>query len=129
MRMLLPRIRQLADQYHSDVQFLFVYILEAHAADEWPIGELEPEIPQHRTVQDRLQAAASFLAKHPLPASVLLAVDNEANDFVDLYCSWPFRYWVVDQGRVALKCMPDGDQVDLVALERWLMAYVDAASC
>lgn len=120
MRMLLPDINKLAAKYSHSVQFLFVYTMEAHAADEWPIKELEEEIPQHRTAEDRLKAASNFLLKHPLHSSFVLTIDNMENDFVNLYPSWPFRYWVIEEGVIKLKCMPNADQISLDALAHWL---------
>lgn len=121
MRLLLPKLRDVAARHAGDADFLFVYIMEAHAADEWPIKELREEIPQHKCQEDRITAALNFVSEHPLPACFSVAIDNDLNDFVDLYCSWPFRCWVVEAGRVALKSMPDGEVVRLDALEDWLL--------
>ncbi len=107
---------------------MFIYILEAHAKDEWPIKELEPETPQHKSLDDRINAACNFFANYSVHEAFVLAADNSKNDFIDLYCSWPFRYWIMDGGRIALKCMPDGDKVSLEALENWCGEYVRAIS-
>jgi hypothetical protein len=134
MRALLPEINALAAAYGGGsggsgggggVRFLFVYILEAHAADEWPIQELPPgqEIYQHRGPGDRLRAARRFLSLHPLHAGIALSVDNAMDDFVHLYASWPFRCWVLQGGTVRLKSMPVGDSVSLDALRQWLADY------
>lgn len=121
--MLLPELNSLAEQYsETGVHFLFVYIMEAHAADEWPIKELPQEINQHRSLEERIEAARNFLVTHPLHSSFTLTVDNMENDFVDLYCSWPFRYWVIQDGIIRLKSMPDGDKVFLDSLREWLEA-------
>jgi hypothetical protein len=123
MRLLLPELRELAAKHLHNADFLFVYIMEAHAADEWPIQELPESIPQHRCMEDRIRAALNFLSEHPLPTCFSLAIDSALNDFVDLYCSWPFRYWIVHGGRVALKSMPEGELVKLDSLEAWLRGF------
>lgn len=123
MRRLLSELNGIAAQFSGFVDFLFVYILEAHAADEWQIKELPVEIPQHRNVDDRIKAASSFFAQYALHENFTLTVDNPENDFVDLYCSWPFRYWVIDNGIIQAKCMPKREAVSLDALRSWLRDY------
>ncbi len=39
------------------VQFLVVYVLEAHALDEWPLGLARSTVKQHNTLTDRIYAA------------------------------------------------------------------------
>ena len=100
---------------------VFVYILEAHATDEWFVASINEELPQHKSLTDRVQAAQLFVEKYPLHDGIELVLDNEQNDFNETYSSWPFRYWMLDaDGRIALKCMPEGDAVSLDALQRWL---------
>lgn len=106
--------------YHHKVNFLFVYILEAHAEDEWPIKELQVEIKQHKCVADRLEAARNFIGEYDLHHCMKIAVDNEDNAFVEQYASWPFRYWGFQQGRIVVKAMPDGDAVVMEPLMKWL---------
>lgn len=48
------------------VDDLFVYTLEAHATDEWPIKELATEVFQLRDLDDRIKAASSFLSQYSL---------------------------------------------------------------
>lgn len=122
--MLLPELNEIASKYCRLVKFVFVYIMEAHAADEWPIKELEEEIPQHKTLNDRINAATIFFHRNPLHPDFILTVDNFSNDFVNLYCSWPFRYWVVQDGLIKVKCMPNGDSVSLSALYAWLQENI-----
>ena len=105
-----------------------MYILEAHAADEWPIRELEQDILQHKTVEDRLVAARNFTELYSFHSSVDVVVDNEDNVFIDQYPSWPFRYWGFKDGRVGVKNMPegpDGDSVSLTSLTEWLRSVTD----
>lgn len=47
---------QLFEQYRDRVDFLAIYIVEAHAKDEWPLGHKRSCIPQHKTLQDRIEA-------------------------------------------------------------------------
>lgn len=156
MRFLLPELNRIVHQYHRSVSFLFVYILEAHAADEWPIKELEQEIPQHRSVQDRIKCANDFVNGTTAPIesasprctscgdvdtqcvddsaleayfhpAIRVVCDNEDDAFVNVYTSWPFRYWVLHQGKLALKLMPHGDKVSLDSLRDLLANFHEQA--
>ena len=113
-------INRIVADYHPIVNFLFVYILEAHAADEWPIKELEEEIFQHKSVDDRLEAARNFVSQYHFHQQLEVVVDNEDNVFIEQYSSWPFRYWGFKDGRIGVKEMPEKDLVSLDGLIDWL---------
>ncbi|KAJ1459145.1 hypothetical protein M885DRAFT_586047 [Pelagophyceae sp. CCMP2097] len=93
----------------------------AHACDEWPISQLEQEIPRHRCAGDRLVAATRFAEADEGNAllgnfdHVLLDTMDDA--FESQFHSWPFRWWVLQAGRVAHKPMPKGAAYDIGELE------------
>ena len=116
-------INALVEKYcRRAVQFAFVYILEAHASDEWPVPREEcVDLRQHRSMLDRARAAQLLAREYPLHPELTLLLDNRDNAFNAAYASWPFRYWIVQDGRVALKMIPvDGDKANLQALADWL---------
>jgi hypothetical protein len=113
--MLMDELVEIINRYCDLATFAFVYILEAHANDEWPINELQ--IPQHKTLQDRIAAAANFFSLYPLPSNVNILLDNQNNDFNETFSSWPFRYWIIHRGRIALKSMPEGHSGDEVSVD------------
>mmetsp|Transcript_139231 Transcript_139231/g.445026 ORF Transcript_139231/g.445026 Transcript_139231/m.445026 type:complete len:98 (+) Transcript_139231:1671-1964(+) len=52
---------------HNRLRWLFVYTLEAHAVDEWPISSSRynpsgqvVSISQHKTLEERIRAAKKF---------------------------------------------------------------------
>ena len=47
---MLPQINAIVRRYASAVDFAGVYILEAHASDEWPISEAPRSFTQVRAV-------------------------------------------------------------------------------
>ena len=49
--------RALLEEYTSRASFLCVYVMEAHASDEWPLGGARSPVAQHKTLQDRISAA------------------------------------------------------------------------
>mmetsp|Transcript_39407 Transcript_39407/g.68288 ORF Transcript_39407/g.68288 Transcript_39407/m.68288 type:complete len:123 (-) Transcript_39407:52-420(-) len=116
-------INALVEKYHFVAQFAFVYILEAHAQDEWPVPCECTDVKQHQTMQDRAQAAHLLVKEYPLHPKLNLLLDNIQNEFNNTYASWPFRYWIIRNGRVELKLMPEGDQTSMKPLEDWLYAH------
>lgn len=125
MRHFLPAINELVTRYQDKVTFAFIYIMEAHAIDEWPFTCINEDVCQHKNIHDRAAAARKLLLTFTMHESIILLLDNETNDFNNTYSSWPFRYWVVGtDGILKLKLMPEIDQVSMVPLEQWLYANI-----
>ena len=118
-------------------RFIFVYIAEAHACDEWPIAQLGAgEIARHITLEQRRAAALQLQAspyalREPwevtldtLGESATADIDgahgSDADAFDRVFASWPFRFWVLVDGRIALKPQPHDASYDIGELERWL---------
>jgi len=100
-----------------------VYIEEAHAADEWPICEAPRELTQHKSLDERLKAARLLLSDYEFDSRITFFADDMQNSFNCAYASWPFRFWVLMQGTVQLKAMPNNAQYDLNELDLWLHNY------
>lgn len=100
-----------------------MYIAEAHAANEWPVGDpialgktditCGKVIDQPQTIEERLQTASIFrdsFGLHNIP----FVVDSPKNDPVDrAFSFWPTRFYVLEQDdygqgwNVAYRSMPD----------------------
>ena len=81
---------------------MFVYIREAHASDEWPLGEIV-KIQRNRTLEDRLAAARQFVEASPdFPYQVV--VDDIGNGFDESFCAWPERYYLFDSAFQLVQC-------------------------
>ena len=106
---------------------MFVYTMEAHAIDEWPISGVNDDISQHRTIEQRAAAADFFRSQYPIDESIVFMLDNMNNDFNTLYSSWPTRYWIYDEGKVTLKMTPNhtDNTMSLVELQKWLSEKYD----
>jgi len=76
------------------MQFIAVYVSEAHA-DEWPLGNFVC-INQHKTIEERVAAAKSFISK--LGFKIPVHVDTMDNSFDNSYYAWPDRYYIVQNG-------------------------------
>lgn len=103
--------------------------MEAHAIDEWPIGNV-PEamnLVQHTCLAERMTAASAFVETfkpHPL---MRILVDGMDNSFNSLYSSWPARSWIVHEGEVKFKSMPlnIGNILGLDEMAAWLNNWLD----
>jgi len=88
-------LTKLASEFTNRVHILVIYISEAHACDEWPLGSWTC-IKQHKTISDRLAAAKEFAKKYDF--TLPMYADDISNDFDKNYSAWPERYVVVDTG-------------------------------
>jgi hypothetical protein len=85
------------------VQFLLVYIKEAHALDSaWPMGgKGAPIVEEPQTLDERKQVAARCDAKldlDPLP----ILIDDMDDTAEKAYLGWPDRLYLVGaEGRIA----------------------------
>lgn len=94
------------------LQVALVYIMEAHASDEWPIRDTHTTFAQHKTLEDRRVAAEFTLSQYPClrdPAYFgdNIFLDSVSNEWNTKYSSWPLRYWILQQGKVKFKAMPE----------------------
>ena len=80
---------------HEDIaKFITIYIAEAHAIDEWNIyKDIEP-IKQHKSINDRLDAAKCFMDKTKTKVDVYL--DDMDNNSLKKYSSSPDRLYIID---------------------------------
>jgi hypothetical protein len=108
------------------VQFLFVYIREAHPRDEWQL-DINPEddvvIDQPTTFTERQEVAQTCAVN--LALTMPCVVDDMENTVDEAYCGWPERLFVVDvEGRIAYAGMqgPFGFEPDEVG--KWLRKNV-----
>lgn len=85
--------------------FLAIYIAEAHARDQWPVGKTISCVDQPKTLEQRLKYARKFQENFGLIMPML--VDNMENNFHLTYGSWPFRFFIIFQNQLILKAQPD----------------------
>jgi len=82
---------------------LFIYIDEAHACDEWPLGT-HSLTKKHVTIEDRIAAAKEFLEKTKFPFPTV--VDTIQNDFNEKFAVWPERYYIFQRDETSVIGMP-----------------------
>ena len=92
-------------RYKNDVEFLGVYIREAHPTDGWRLASNDRAgiaIAQPRTLEARIGVAAR--CSTALEVSMPLLVDRIDNAVEAVYSAFPDRLYLVDkQGRIAFK--------------------------
>ena len=109
-------IINMANRFADRADFLMVYIAEAHAADEWPVGD--PVVAnQPKRLKERLSLANSFVSEYSIDKEPLLhmVVDNlsdmsphESDPADRAYAFWPTRFYVVDScGKISYKANPN----------------------
>ena len=77
---------------------------EAHASDEWPVGN-PVVLKQHTTLDERRAAASRFVAEKQWPGAWPVAVDAIDNPTDRLLALWPVRAYVILDGVVRFKAM------------------------
>lgn len=102
--------------------FVFVYISEAHAADEWPVGH-SVHIDQPKTTDERLVVAQRRLADLGVGEEFVLLVDfAQENNFHANYACWPFRWFTVGKGRrLTSIAQPRESEYDVGELVSWVV--------
>ena len=105
--------------YSDDVEFLVVYIREAHAIDSFlpKGGGGDPIVEDPKTIEERselAQVCLSTLALDPIPA-VVDTLDDAASR---AYEAWPDRLYLIGKdGKVAYRGGPGPDGFDVGELE------------
>ncbi|PYV13205.1 MAG: hypothetical protein DMG07_15170 [Acidobacteria bacterium] len=110
------------ERYRDRVQFVTVYIKEAHPLDEWQLDANETQqvcYAQPKTFADRLAIASDFVRRFNYP--VPLVVDRMDNQAERLYAAWPERLYIVDEsGTIVYKGKPGPLGYHPEEVEVWL---------
>jgi type I thyroxine 5'-deiodinase len=108
------RLKELYEQYRDQVEFIVVYVKEAHASDRWWLGRSRTQRLVHAlsgdraridvaepvTLEQRRRVAASCQA-NLFDGVVPLYVDGMDNRVARLYTARPTRIYFIDrEGRV-----------------------------
>jgi len=124
------------------VQWLAVYIAEAHADDEWPVASArynscqEVHVNQTRSVKERVERAQYFfdnfsytednrrLSKWHLlvspPEEDLEAAKLSPFTFEDIYKPWPFRAYGFFNNNIDFLPEPHACELRLQEITNWL---------
>lgn len=110
---------------NAPARMLSIYIEEAHAKDEWYFHEsavttdFKTEIAVHKSINERLAAAALFREKTKVSALELVC-DDMRGDIVDRYGAWPERLYIIVDGVVVYKGGMGPFDYRLYEVREWL---------
>jgi len=109
-------------EFSSKAVFLAIYIEEAHAADEWPVGKTISFLNQPKNIVERCEAAKNFVIRKRY--SVPMLVDPMTNPYQAQFAAWPFRFYVIHKERIVFKAEPDAIVLsyDITALRNVLQS-------
>ncbi len=91
------RLNEIYQQYNDDIQFLLIYIREAHAADGWqtPQNLYEDIIFDEPTTDDE-RAEVGHACQIGLDLKYPMLIDSIDNDVDNKYIGAPIRLYVID---------------------------------
>lgn len=103
----------------DNLNAFIVYITEAHAQDEWNIGESAGTINfVHKTIDDRLKCVDKFIDTFNIEIPVY--ADNIKNEFENIFASWPTRCYIIEKKRFALISEPVNSEVNILEIFQFL---------
>ena len=92
-------LRDLYEQYNDQVQFLVIYIREAHPIDGWDMGSTY-RVYDPQTIEERRKVAG--MCETGLQYGIRTYVDEMDDAVMTAYAGWPERLYLVGQaGHVA----------------------------
>ena len=114
------------EQFCGYAAFACVYLSEAHAKDQWPVGPIISDTNAATNLQDRIKQANHMVKKTGLDIPVL--IDTMDDLFGTAYAAWPMRYYVVGtNGKILWVAEPDevSRLFEPAPLKDWLENYFD----
>lgn len=103
-----------------------VYIAEAHARNQWPVGRVISHCDAPTTMEERVALARQLYKQQPELQRLPCLVDGMNDAFLEAFAAWPLRLFVVHEGNLSFKAMPKDGVYDLDELEGWLTQHVGA---
>lgn len=81
-------------KWHELARIVIVYLREAHALDEWPMGN-HVQVTQAKTLAERAETARRFVAATCLEVDAVF-IDGMEDIFTHRFSAHPQRFYVVD---------------------------------
>ena len=101
----MAQIEELQKKYSDTVNFVIVYIKEAHPDDEWQMESNEESgviYSQPKSTEERRALARAFIDQMDVETETLL--DDIDNTAMACYAAWPERLYVIGtDGRIIYK--------------------------
>lgn len=116
----LKAFQRVATQYADIADFLLVYIEEAHPSDGWISTDAPYDIPKHRCLEDRLQAANLMKETNP---GCLVVADDMSNSSSAAYGAYFERLYVLLNRKVVYQGGRGPEGYKISELRLWLDQY------
>jgi len=125
----LAQIEELQKKYSDTVNFVIVYIKEAHPEDEWQMESNEESgviYSQPKSTEERRELARAFIDQMDVQTETLL--DDIDNTAMACYAAWPERLYIIGtDGRIIYKggmgpFYFDPDEVEEILLKEFAPA-------
>jgi len=97
-------MNEIFDLFKDLAVFLVVYVSEAHAIDEWPLGR-NVCVVKHQCIEERIDVAKRLLIEER-GCRLNVLVDTMENDFERIYKGWPERFFIIRDFKMALIAEP-----------------------
>jgi len=115
-------VRQIYEKHCNDAIFICVYILEAHAIDEWhlytPVCFKQP-----RTLAERIKIAEDYM-KDSNPGMPVV-VDLLTDETEKAYAAFPERLYVIHQQKISFKSDRGPFGYHPEEVDDWMQNYLD----
>ena len=109
-------LSRLYERYRSEVEFLVVYVREAHPEDGWVLAENRRE---GVAVRDPQSAEERVACATRLELDLPFVVDGVDDEVARRYGGWPDRLYLIGRdGRIAYQGAPGPDGFVVGELER-----------
>ncbi len=125
----MAQIEELQKKYSDTVNFVIVYIKEAHPEDEWQMEDNEESgviYSQPKSTEERRELARAFIDQMDVETETLL--DDIDNTAMACYAAWPERLYIIGtDGRIIYKggmgpFYFDPDEVEEILLRKFAPA-------
>lgn len=115
------------EKYRDRIEFLCVYIQEAHPSDGWrvPINEAQGVVfAQPKSEKERVGVAGACMLD--LKLNLPMVLDEMSNDVDSAYAALPERLYLIDaEGRVCFRSGPGPWGFDVDAWEKAISEEIE----
>lgn len=113
--------------HYNKVRWIFVYIAEAHAVNEWPVrsprcthNNAPVIVEQSYNIEDRIKLALDFANQYNFLPKMYVSIPDLLINFELIYKPWPFRILGFDGSDITLATEPKDCEIRLEDVTAWI---------
>lgn len=118
----LHKFNELVSSFDQKVDFVLVYIREAHAEEEWQMKTNYMQSAAHKTLEDRQESAQTF--KELFDPKCDIYLDSMDDCLLKWYGAYPERIYAILDGIIIYQGSPGPQGYDIEGFGKWLQDYV-----